>query len=66
MTRQELDDAVMAMIATNDVHLFRAALENGVNPAEVTPEQRQAAKNNNFRLLYSGGTQRFTRPEKLL
>lgn len=44
---------------TLDIHRMTAALVFGVEPADVTPEQRAHAKHRNFVFLYSG---KFTLP----
>lgn len=43
-----------------DIHKLRAAKDNGIEPEDVTPHQRQVAKNKNWLAMYSCGPGTFS------
>lgn len=64
MNFAELERRILALTPAErvgkDIHKLRAAEELGIDPEDVTPEQRAAAKTLNFIEAYGG---RIDRPE---
>ena len=54
-----------AFRAGQDIHARTAAILHGKEAAEVTPDERRAAKTINFGLLYGMGPQRLSRELKI-